>query len=82
MRALGLSGLSCAAGRQEKRDLALRRERDLWYLAHFPLQRRARAVERATGVAPLTFESSPYYMFHPLAAERTCRSMWSWGSRK
>jgi hypothetical protein len=33
-----------------------------WYRAHFPLRlRRAGAV---------TFESSPYYMFHPLAAER------------
>jgi hypothetical protein len=32
-----------------------------WYRAHFPLQ--------ATGHA-LTFESSPYYLFHPLAAAR------------
>src|SRR6185437_11031226 len=31
-----------------------------WYRAHFPLA--------ATG--RVTFESSPYYMFHPLAAER------------
>ena len=41
-----------------------------WYRAHFPLRRTASAVERRTGVRPLTFESSPYYMFHPLAAER------------
>ena len=41
-----------------------------WYRAHFPLERTADAVERRTGVRPLTFESSPYYMFHPLAAER------------
>jgi hypothetical protein len=41
-----------------------------WYRAHFPLKRRIDAVERRTGVRPLTFESSPYYMFHPLAAER------------
>jgi hypothetical protein len=31
-----------------------------WYRAHFPL--------RTSGA--LTFESSPYYLFHPLAAER------------
>jgi Sulfotransferase domain len=32
-----------------------------WYRAHFPLRGRAGAV---------TFESSPYYLFHPLAADR------------
>jgi hypothetical protein len=41
-----------------------------WYRAHFPLQRTARAVQARAGVPPLTFESSPYYMFHPLAADR------------
>jgi Sulfotransferase domain len=41
-----------------------------WYLAHFPLLRTARAVERHTGLPALTFESAPYYMYHPLAAER------------
>ena len=33
-----------------------------WYRAHFPLQATARGA--------VTFESSPYYLFHPLAAER------------
>ncbi len=46
-----------------------------WYRAHFPLRRTADAVERRTGVRPLTFESSPYYMFHPLAAERIARDL-------
>jgi sulfotransferase family protein len=32
-----------------------------WYRAHFPVR---------TGAAALTFESSPYYLFHPLAGER------------
>jgi Sulfotransferase domain len=41
-----------------------------WYRAHFPLLARARLATRAAGAAPLTFESSPYYMFHPLAARR------------
>lgn len=39
-----------------------------WYRAHFPLATRA---ARATGPqGPVTFESSPYYLFHPLAASR------------
>ena len=41
-----------------------------WYRAHFPLLARARLESRGAGAAPLTFESSPYYMFHPLAAKR------------
>ncbi len=38
-----------------------------WYRAHFPL--RAGAGARG-GAGAVTFESSPYYMFHPLAAQR------------
>jgi hypothetical protein len=41
-----------------------------WYQAHFPLTAKAGRVQAATGTAALTFESSPYYMFHPLAAVR------------
>jgi len=42
-----------------------------WYLAHFPLRRRSRA-----GAPPrLAFESSGYYLFHPLAAERIARDL-------
>lgn len=41
-----------------------------WYQAHFPLVARARRVASAEGVTPLTYESSPYYLFHPLAATR------------
>jgi Sulfotransferase domain len=46
-----------------------------WYRAHFPLKAHGRRVKRATGMTPLTFESSPYYMFHPLAAERIARDL-------
>jgi hypothetical protein len=46
-----------------------------WYRGHFPLARTARRVEQRTGVRPLAFESSPYYMFHPLAAERIARDL-------
>lgn len=46
-----------------------------WYQGHFPFRWQAARAERATGAAPLTFESSPYYMFHPLAAERIARDL-------
>jgi hypothetical protein len=46
-----------------------------WYQGHFPLLARAALARRATGDTPLTFESSPYYMFHPLAAERISRDL-------
>ena len=46
-----------------------------WYRGHFPLQATARRVERETGTAPLTGESSPYYSFHPLAGERIARDL-------
>jgi hypothetical protein len=46
-----------------------------WYRGHFPTERRAAAVERATGVRPQTFESSPYYLCHPLAGERIARDL-------
>ncbi len=46
-----------------------------WYRGHFPLERTADRVERRTGTRPQTFESSPYYMFHPLAADRIARDL-------
>ncbi|HEX5739963.1 MAG TPA: sulfotransferase [Pilimelia sp.] len=45
-----------------------------WYRGHFPTRRRAEAVRRAHG-AVTTGESSPYYLFHPLAAERIARDL-------
>ncbi|HEX4015975.1 MAG TPA: sulfotransferase domain-containing protein [Frankiaceae bacterium] len=41
-----------------------------WYIAHFPLRRTAARLQKTIGVAPITGESSPYYMFHPLGAGR------------
>jgi hypothetical protein len=41
-----------------------------WYLGHFPTQRSAAAVAREHGVAAITGESSPFYMFHPHAPAR------------
>jgi hypothetical protein len=46
-----------------------------WYRAHFPLRVTARQVERRTGISPLAFESAPYYLCHPLAAERIARDL-------
>jgi len=46
-----------------------------WYRSNFPLQAYARFAARAAGAAPVAFESSPYYMFHPLAAERISRDL-------
>jgi hypothetical protein len=41
-----------------------------WYLGHFPTRRSADAVRRQHGMQPITGESSPFYMFHPLAPAR------------
>jgi hypothetical protein len=46
-----------------------------WYRAHFPLRAAGRRAARAAGSAALTFESSPYYMFHPLAADRIAHDL-------
>ena len=44
-----------------------------WYRGHFPLRATARRIERRTGIHPLVFESAPYYLCHPLAADRIAR---------
>jgi hypothetical protein len=41
-----------------------------WYRGHFPLQRAADRVADRFGVTARTFESSPYYMYHPHAVVR------------
>ncbi len=46
-----------------------------WYLGHFPTQRRAAEVQRRYGTQAITGESSPYYMFHPLAAQRIAHDL-------
>jgi hypothetical protein len=46
-----------------------------WYRSHFPLQLSAERVRARTGVPAQTFESSPYYKFHPLAPERIARDL-------
>lgn len=46
-----------------------------WYQGHFPLKAHARWVARSARMPPVTFEASPYYMFHPVAAERIARDL-------
>lgn len=45
-----------------------------WYRGHFPLAAPARLRRYGRG-DPRTGESSPYYMFHPLAAARIAREL-------
>ena len=46
-----------------------------WYRGHFPMQRSATRIEQRYGVPAQTFESSPYYMYHPQAAARIARDL-------
>lgn len=47
-----------------------------WYRSHFPLSARARrSAAGADGPSPMAFESSPYYMFHPIASARIARDL-------
>lgn len=41
-----------------------------WYRAHFPMRARHTRLSRRYGCRPQAFESSPYYLFHPLAGPR------------
>jgi sulfotransferase family protein len=55
-------------------DVAYYRGLD-WYQSQFPVQAVASLTARRAGTAPVAFESSPYYMFHPLAPERIRRDL-------
>jgi hypothetical protein len=46
-----------------------------WYRGHFPLHALAEARTRVRGQRPRTFESSGYYMYHPLAPGRIARDL-------
>ena len=45
-----------------------------WYRSHFPMKWRA-AAERRHGRPFVTGEGSPYYLFHPLAAQRVAKTL-------
>jgi hypothetical protein len=44
-----------------------------WYRSHFPTSAWRRALERRGGGPVIAGDASPYYLFHPLAAERAAR---------
>jgi Sulfotransferase domain len=44
-----------------------------WYRSHFPLQVSNRHLARPGLVPSIAGDASPYYLFHPLAAERLAR---------
>jgi hypothetical protein len=46
-----------------------------WYKGHFPLHRSAQKITERYGVPAQTFESSPYYMYHPQAAARIAHDL-------
>jgi hypothetical protein len=46
-----------------------------WYKGHFPLQRHADRLTERYGSPAQTFESAPYYMYHPQAAARIARDL-------
>ena len=46
-----------------------------WYQCHFPLTARTRLAARGTGAAPVAFEATANYMFHPLAPARIHRDL-------
>jgi hypothetical protein len=46
-----------------------------WYQAQFPFRAPAHLTARRARTAPVAFEASPYYMFHPLAPERIHRDL-------
>lgn len=46
-----------------------------WYRAHFPTKASLESMQRRTGGPVVVGESSPYYMWHPLAADRIARTL-------
>lgn len=51
-------------------------EHDLgWYRAHFPFRWQLDRAARRHGTRALCFESSPYYLFHPWAAQRIAAAL-------
>jgi hypothetical protein len=46
-----------------------------WYRSHFPTRSSLAKTAQRTGFRPLTGEASPYYLFHPLVAERVAEVM-------
>lgn len=50
-------------------------EGEAWYRSHFPTAAARQSAARRTGGPVVVGEGSPYYLFHPLAAERAGRDV-------
>jgi hypothetical protein len=48
---------------------------EAWYYSHFPTSLGRRRAAREAGGDIVVGEASPYYLFHPLAAERAARTV-------
>ncbi len=46
-----------------------------WYQGHFPLRMTTTRAEKEYGLPAQTFESSPYYLYHPHAPARIARDL-------
>jgi Sulfotransferase domain len=46
-----------------------------WYRAHFPTRQSLARLQRRRDRRPLVGEASPYYMFHPAAADRVSETL-------
>lgn len=46
-----------------------------WYRAHFPTKSTTEGVQQRNGAGVVIGESSPYYLWHPLAADRIARAL-------
>jgi hypothetical protein len=69
-------GVMRALPQQEVHYFDLHFDRGLpWYQGHFATRAWAAATAARVGRAVLTGESSPYYMFHPLAPERIASTL-------
>jgi hypothetical protein len=61
---------------QEVHFFDLKFDRGLrWYRGHFPTRTWERVARTRSGSNPVTGESSPYYMFHPLAGPRIAETL-------
>ena len=46
-----------------------------WYRAHFPTKSAVDAAQQRSGAGVIIGESSPYYLWHPLAADRIAQAL-------
>lgn len=71
---LGEHPLVLPSLRKETEYFSLNYEKgEAWYRAHFPSLLRRRMLRQLRECEPLSFEATPYYLFHPFAPARAAR---------